>query len=215
MYTFDSVNVISAVRMSPGLLKNTDDAVLWNYLREGDEEAYSELARRYYRTMLQYGQKFTPNVQLIEDAIQDLLVHLWLHRATINDTPSVKFYLLKSFRHRILKALKSLSDEVELTERFDDLLPDHSCEDTLIRGESDQALTNQVQVVLDQLPVRQQEVIYLRFFQNLKPEEIAGLLSINPQSVSNIIQRALGNLRELWPSVQPYLLLIYAFCQTL
>ncbi|GAB3173681.1 RNA polymerase sigma factor [Telluribacter humicola] len=201
--------------MSPGLLKNTDDAVLWNYLREGDEEAYTELARRYYRTMLQYGQKFTPNVQMIEDAIQDLLVHLWLHRASLNDTPSVKFYLLKSFRHRILKAIKPHSNEVELTERFEDLLPDHSCEDSLIRSENDQALTHQVQVVLDQLPARQQEVIYLRFFQNLKPEEIAGLLSINPQSVSNIIQRALGNLRELWPTVQPYALLFYAYCQTL
>ncbi|WP_247236149.1 RNA polymerase sigma factor [Telluribacter sp. SYSU D00476] len=199
--------------MSPRFTKITDDAVLWSYFREGDEEAYTELARRYYRTLLQYGQKFTPNVQLIEDALQDLLVHLWLHRETINDTPSVRFYLLKSFRHRILKTIKPRTEEVELTGRFDDLVPEFSREDSLIQVESDQALQKQMQGVLDQLPSRQQEVIYLRFFQNLKPEEIAGLLSINPQSVSNIIQRALGNLRELWPSTLPYMIAVCSFCQ--
>lgn len=195
--------------------KHTDDAILWNYFRSGDEDAYTELSRRYYRTLIQYGQRFTTNMQVIEDTLQDLLVHLWLHRNSINDTPSVKYYLIKSFRHRILKTIKPLLGEVELTDRFDDINAEFSCEDSLIQRENDVALKRKVKNAVEQLPVRQQEVIYLRFFQNLQPEEIARLLSINSQSVSNIIQRALHNLRNVWTYAPPYSVLLWYISQIL
>lgn len=193
--------------------KHTDDAVLWTSFRGGDEHAYTELARRYYRTLFQYGQRFTHNMQLIEDVIQDLLVHLWLHRASINETPSVKFYLIKAFRHRMLKTIKPLSDETELTDEYDHMLSEFSCEESWIGRENDLALKKQVRTAIHQLPVRQQEVIYLRFFQNLMPEEIAGLLAINAQSVSNIIQRALSNLRGLWRTPPSISIILCSFCQ--
>ncbi|WP_026628160.1 RNA polymerase sigma factor [Dyadobacter alkalitolerans] len=195
--------------------KHTDDATLWNYFRSGDEDAYTELANRYYRTLIQYGQRFTMNMQVIEDTLQDLLIHLWLHRKSINDTPSVRFYLIKSFRHRMLKSIKSLSGNVELTDRFDEIYADFSGEDVLIESETAHALEKQLKTVVEQLPTRQQEVIYLRFFQNLQPEEIGGLLSISPQSVSNIIQRALQNLRKKWIAPHPYLAFLYSFLQIL
>ncbi|QRR03853.1 RNA polymerase sigma factor [Dyadobacter sandarakinus] len=193
--------------------KLTGDAELWTYFRQGDENAYTELARRYYRTLLHYGLRFTPNLQLVEDILQDLLVHLWLHRDSISDTPYVKFYLVKAFRHRMIKTIRPLSGEVELTDHFDSVNPEFSSEDMLIGDETEIALTRQVRNAIDKLPARQQEVIYLRFFQNLRPDEIAGLLSINPQSVSNIIQRALSNLRDLWHTAYP--ILFYSFYQIL
>jgi len=193
--------------------KHTDDAVLWNSFRGGDEHAYTELARRYYRTLFQYGQRFTPNMQLIEDVIQDLLVHLWLHRANINETPSVRFYLIKAFRHRMLKTIKPLSDETELTGQCDTVTPEFSHEESWIAIERDVALKKHVRTALDQLPARQQEVIYLRFFQNLMPDEIAGILAINAQSVSNIIQRALANLRGYWQTPPSISVIFCTFCQ--
>lgn len=187
--------------------------MLWNSFRGGDEHAYTELARRYYRTLFQYGQRFTHNMQLIEDVIQDLLVHLWLHRATINETPSVKFYLIKAFRHRMLKTIRPLSEEIGLPDECENLMSDFSSEENWIGRENDLALKKQVRTAIDQLPVRQQEVIYLRFFQNLMPEEIAGLLAINSQSVSNIIQRALSNLRGFWRTPPSVSVILCSFCQ--
>lgn len=193
--------------------KHTDDAVLWNAFRSGDEHAFTELAGRYYRTLFQYGQRFTHNMQLIEDVIQDLLVHLWLHRASINETPSVRFYLIKAFRHRMLKTIKPLSDETGLTDEYNNMISEFSSEERWIGHENDLALKHQVQSAIGQLPARQQEVIYLRFFQNLMPEEIAALLAINAQSVSNIIQRALSNLRGLWRTPPSISVILYSFCQ--
>jgi RNA polymerase sigma factor (sigma-70 family) len=190
-------------------IKHTDDSILWDDFRNGNEAAYTELATRYYRILLRYGLRFTPNIQIAEDVLQDLLVHLWLHRKTLNDTPSVKFYLLKSFRHRILKTLKPLSGELELTGRFEDTWLEFSSEDVFIQNENDLILKNQVEELMTQLPVRQREVLYLRFFQGLKSEEIGCLLSIKPQSVSNILQRALTKLRDIWPVSPSFSILLY------
>lgn len=193
------------------ITKHTDDSILWDNFRNGNEAAYTELATRYYRTLLHYGLRFTPNVQIAEDALQDLLIHLWLNRQNLNDTPSIKFYLLKSFRHRIIKTLKPLSGELELTGQFEDIYSEFSSEDVFIQNENELNLKNQVKEMMTQLPSRQREVIYLRFFQGLKSEEIGILLSIKPQSVSNILQRALTTLRNIWPISPSFSFLFYSF----
>lgn len=197
------------------ITKHTDDSILWDSFRDGSEAAYTELASRYYRTLLHYGLRFTPNIHLAEDVLQDLLIHLWLHRQNLNDTPSVKFYLLKSFRHRIIKTLKPLSEELELTGQLDDQWLESSSEEAMIRNENESGLENQVKELMTQLPVRQREVIYLRFFQGLKSEEIGTLLAIKPQSVSNILQRALSNLRNIWPITPSFSFIFYSFFEIL
>ena len=49
---------------------------------------------------------------------------------------------------------------------------------------------------LNQLPDRQREIIHLRYFHNLKNEEIAEILEMNYQSVSNLLYRAIKNLKS-------------------
>ena len=175
-----------------------DDEPLWRLFREGDEDAYSELAQRYYGKLIHYGQKFTPDRQLVEDALQDLLVRLWLSRRTLGDTPSVKFYLLKAFRHQLFKAMQKFPHNPDVQEDLAGYSREFSVEDQYIQQESDLNFRNEVSERLAHLPLRQREVIYLRFFQGLTLDEIADLLVIRSQSVSNLIQRALANLRESW-----------------
>ena len=49
---------------------------------------------------------------------------------------------------------------------------------------------------LNQLPDRQREVIHLRYYHNLKNDEIAEVLEMNYQSVANLLGRAIKNLRR-------------------
>ena len=50
--------------------------------------------------------------------------------------------------------------------------------------------------IINQLPKRQKEVIYLKFHCGLKPQEIADTMGINYQSVVNTLHKAIKNLRE-------------------
>ncbi len=178
---------------------------LWNSFREGDELAFTELSIKYYRIFRHYGGKFTSNTQIIEDAIQDLLVNLWVKRSTLIDVESVEFYLLKSFRNQLFKALRTTS-----TVPFEDCFPEHFPEDStemfFIEHEALQLQQSKIAHFLKQLPERQREIMYLRYYQDLKVEEIAQLLQIKPQSVSNIVQRALLKLRQHWELLVPFFL---------
>jgi RNA polymerase sigma factor (sigma-70 family) len=51
--------------------------------------------------------------------------------------------------------------------------------------------------LINVLPKRQKEIIYLKFFENLGREEIADIMQISPQAVSNLLQKALKNLRAI------------------
>src|SRR5687768_3370984 len=82
---------------------------IWNAFKRGEWHAYSRLYEEYYRRLNNYGYKFTRDVALIEDTIQDLFVKLWTNRETLSTPPSVKNYLYKALRHSLFRKLKTQS----------------------------------------------------------------------------------------------------------
>lgn len=184
----------------------TDDLLLWDLFREGDEPAFAELSRRHYRKLVHYGRKFCPDQALIEDTIQEVLIYLWVHRERLGSPSSVRHYLLKSFRHELLRALHRQNPTVEWTEQWDHLHAEGSREDLLILSEEESEAMSRLSALLGQLPARQREILYLRYYQDLGPEEIAQLLDMKPQSVSNSLYRSLSTLRENWPAAFSVLL---------
>jgi RNA polymerase sigma factor (sigma-70 family) len=61
---------------------------------------------------------------------------------------------------------------------------------------------------MDQLTPRQREVIYLRFFEELSYEEIAGMLDISVKGAYKLSYRALDALKELLKISKKDLLLL-------
>jgi RNA polymerase sigma factor (sigma-70 family) len=177
-------------------LKHTSDEALWERYRISDESAFAELFRRHYRKLLHYGLKFTRDQQQAEDCIQELMIRLWTKRTVVNATESVRHYLLKAYRHMLFRKLKQTKIHEEHTEENEVVGAHLSVEDDLIEQESGEQLERNVQALLETLTPRQREILYLRFYQNLTPPEIASMLAINAQSVSNIIQRAFSKIRE-------------------
>ena len=66
----------------------------------------------------------------------------------------------------------------------------------MIVEEDAKKLSKHFSTLIYELPQRQREVVYLRFFQSMSRDEIAVVMEIAPQTVSNILQIALGKLRE-------------------
>ena len=71
-----------------------------------------------------------------------------------------------------------------------------SLEQRLILEELAAERLHQLHQTIQKLPSRQKEVIHLRYFQNLKTEEIAEVLNINYQSVSNLLYKGIKTLRQ-------------------
>lgn len=186
-------------------LSLTDDQQLWRQFREGDTVALGELAKKYYQTLFSYATKFTKDRTVIEDSIQDIFLKLWEHRNQLSDTLFVKFYLLKTLRHHLFKLHQKHLPIRETMHDWLDLSEGDSAESRIIDEENWQLTKQQLVSRVADLSKRQQEALYLRYYENLTYEQIGQTMGIHSQSVANLLQNSLKRLRDHWT----YLVLIY------
>lgn len=178
--------------------RDRSDIVLWKKLKRSDKCAFAMLYERHVGMLYNYASKMCKDKVWIEDCIQDLFIDLWRYRRNLADTTSVKFYLYHSLRCRLFKSssntLWTFRDGVnwEDVERLMSLSP----EDDRIEAESVDELTRKLQKFLHNLSPRQYEAIVLRFYDGFSYEEIASIMQVNSQSIRNLIQRGLVQLRQ-------------------
>ena len=65
--------------------------------------AFGQLSVKYYQMLYNYGVRIVTDTDLVRDCIQDLLRELWTRREHLTTTLFVKPYLLKAFRHKMIK----------------------------------------------------------------------------------------------------------------
>ncbi|MBC6609471.1 sigma-70 family RNA polymerase sigma factor [Hymenobacter sp. BT507] len=167
--------------------------VLWNLFKQGDWSAYTALYDQHFTPLNNYGYKFTKNVTLIEDAIQDLFIGLWTNRQNLSTPVSVKNYLYKSLRNILLRKAQNQSRFVEISD--DNSIPfEVSFDQYIIVGEEEKELRTKVNFFLTKLPPRQQEIIFLRFYEDFDYQEIADIMGITVSSAYKLLYKALHSM---------------------
>jgi RNA polymerase sigma factor (sigma-70 family) len=178
-----------------------ENLLLWNEFRKGNADAFGELMRTHYPDLFNYDTRFTKDEELVKDCIQDLFLSLWTNRGSVSETSFVKYYLLKSLRHSLVRAINrsrhyNHPGEGQFEHIFNGVAP---IENQFIREEHLADLAKKMRKVLSGLTRRQQEVIYLRFYMDADIEEIAEIMSLNRQSVYNLLHDAFSKLRKVAP----------------
>jgi len=178
-----------------------NDSQLWQQLKNGSEIALGKLIKKYFNLLQNYGYKFFRNEDFVKDCVQEVFVEIWSRRQNVSQPDSVRAYLLSSVRKKILResVRQKINGENEIINIENDLkFAEFSPELVIIEQENTQETIQKVAISLNSLPKRQREVIYLRFYQNLERDEIAQIMSVNCQSVSNLLQAAFKTIRENW-----------------
>lgn len=181
---------------------------LWTRFKSGDGDAFDELAQRRYRTLFNYATRFSKDREFIKDCIQDLFLELWDRRQNLMETPYVTIYLLKSLRNNLLRSQKlqrRLGDTQELEEESFDLSDGLTIEMELIASEFVDENERTIRQAIEQLPKRQQEVIFLKYYQGMTNDEIANVMEIERQSVANFLYRAINQLKACFPALIRFL----------
>jgi len=163
------------------------DNLLWQRLKEDDREALGGLYEKYADHLLAYGLSIVYNRDIVRDAVQELFLQVWSsrHRLTIPD--SSRYYLMASVRRLILKIVKEeqvLADEIEERSEEQDF-------------EHEEEIRRVVLNAVRTLPPRQQEIIFLKFYEKMSYEEISALTGLEYQILRNTICRAVKSLRLL------------------
>ncbi len=185
-----------------------EDTELWRAFKKGDREAFAQLYNFYIGDLLSYGYRVTSDRQLIRDSIQDIFLHIWQSRSNLSDTDSIRFYLYRSLRNKIIRnSEKSNHTAIDSANLLENIIGALSVEDDLIATEQLNEQLLRLKSAIQELPKRQQEIIQLRYYHDFSFEEIAEMMQINNQSVRNLLHRAITELRQ-------YLTLIVWFLLT-
>lgn len=152
----------------------------------------------HYKSLFNYGAKYTDNSDLVKDCIQEMFIGLWIRRENLSKNVNPRAYLIASLRRAVCRKIQS--EKKFLNKEFDEQDVSSfdfelSIEEKIIGKESDKILAKRIAELISTLPKRQKEIIYLKFFLNLNREEIAGILGNKPQTVSNLLQSAFKTLR--------------------
>lgn len=169
---------------------------LWNAFRKGDRVAFQRIYMLYAKDLIRYGQKISRDARLVEDSVHDLFIELWQSRANLTETDSIKFYLFRAIRNKILHAHRKdpffeFSD-IELVHARSDFFV---IENKLIEEEGEEILLRRLRRSYDLLTPRQQQAIDLRFQYHFSNEEVARIMGVNYQSACKFIYTALKSLR--------------------
>lgn len=182
------------------------DNGVWDMFKKGDDKSLSILLSRHFRPMLHYGSKFTKDRFLVEDVIQDLFLEFLEKRDRLGDPVSVKNYLFKCLRNNLIRALKSQGEELDLVDDQDLAVESENMEMFLIALDDSAELSVKMSNYFSLLTSRQRECLFLRYYQDLSNDEIAQIMGINKQSVSNLLVRSIAILKENWVHILIYFL---------
>lgn len=177
-------------------MRNEGDLLLWQSFKQGDWDAYSRLYNSYFGLLNNYGYRFTKEKELIEDAVHDLFVRLWTSRDKLSDPESVKNYLFKSMRNILLRKMKSEEKFTDIDGQEYPLAFSISYGSETLKRIEDRELREKIRFFIETLPPRQQEIIFLRFYEGLSYEEIADVMSISINSAYKLLYKALDNLQN-------------------
>jgi len=176
------------------------DQNLLQQLQQSDEQALAALMKKYYPDLYSYGTRFTTDVAMVKDSIQEVFISLWQRRNNAVAILSLKYYLLRAVKNKVLKSLHRLSNNT-LVEDWEEGYPfqqEFPIEHLIIEKQVSEEKGAALRKTMAQLSRRQQEVIYLKFYHHLDHGQIAELMNISRQSVYNLLHETLQKLRTLW-----------------
>ena len=180
-------------------------------------EAFGALFDEYYSKILGYSIKRTGDVHLAEDITaetfykaqrklwqfkwQGVPFSAWLYRIATNE---INYYFRTKKRHNSI-SLEALTEDgnMQFADQHNFVEELQKAEDELMRHEIFLKVKNEI----NKLPIKYQEVIALRFFENKTISEIAQILNKKDGTIKSLLSRGIKRLRvateeQMQPSLQ-------------
>ena len=193
-------------------------SLVWNQMKAGNEQGLSDLFTRLYPDLYLYGMKIFNLPDLVKDSIQDVFVRVWEKRKTLGEVLNPKAYLITALRRKLFENKERyFAADAEILTKISEKQAFSFVENEFTEiPEISEKLRESLIATINDLPERQRELVFLRFYYNLKYREIADILNVKEQTVKNLMQRTMGSLsskldRKQWERMDDLDGLLFTF----
>jgi RNA polymerase sigma-70 factor (ECF subfamily) len=169
---------------------------------DGDHHAYSLLHKNMYPGLFSYLFQMVKDEDIVDDLLQELFVKLWQKRVQIGAIKNVKAYFFTASRSMAINHFRRVKSQSLRLEKLIQPEMEFSAEDILVSAEHDIELKGAMANALNALPVRQREIIYLKYYEDMEYQKIAQVTGIQYQSVINHVFRGLQTLRTTFKNTK-------------
>lgn len=152
-------------------------------------KAFSEIYEKYVNFVYDLGRTMGIPRSEIGDFVQEVFIKLFQKAKKFNTRK--KFFpwfysLVRNHCYDYLKRIKNKDSDLKV--------------ETYVNNpyEFEIELINQVRDIILRLSPKEREVIFLRYYQGLTPEEISKSLGYSTRNVYNILSRAMRKIEEEW-----------------
>lgn len=182
------------------MIKGADLKKEWNlFILSESESAYYDLYTHYYHYLSFLGFKRGVGTGKVKDCINDLFLYVWENREKLANVKDHHSYIITAFLRKLFR--KEPFSEAYSVEVFG--LPDYisipSVESLYIKQNIQDDVAKILKTYIEQLPCKQRQLIYQKFYLGLSYKEISNINNISVNTVYNTIYKAVDKLKILIP----------------
>lgn len=169
------------------------DEELFLLVKKDDCKAFNELYTRYRVVLKEMAEKMLDSQQIAEDIVQELFLNLYNRRYQIDIQVSLRSYLKKAIKFRILNEYRSSGVRSSYRREMNahHVVAENNCFDFEIKD-----LNYSIQTTIDALPDKCKTAFLLSRTEDLSYKDISGFMGISVSTVEKHISKALKVLKS-------------------
>jgi RNA polymerase sigma factor (sigma-70 family) len=185
-----------------------NDLEIWKSYKRGDESAFIYIYERHFWSLLNYGLNFVANRELVKDCIQDMFIEIREKRKTISDTDSIKPFLFRILRRKIMRCINKYSrlQEVEMLPVHEKFQITASYEQKLIEHQISKNQIKLLQEALLKLSPKEREAISHFYFEGYSYQQITEIMGYScVKTARSLVYKAMSSLKKILEPSAPQL----------
>lgn len=171
--------------------------------QDGSSDAFAELYSHTYKKIYAYGSRYLKDEHLAYDAMQDTYITALKHIGDLKDPSLFVAWLNQIHFHTCYDMCKKNSNsyglfDPEILELETDVDIEHNPADNYERLD----IIKRLNEGIENLPFLEKQVIVLKYFNDMKIEDIAKTLSISRSTVKRYLNSAKEKLAKIYKEDQ-------------
>lgn len=158
-------------------MADCEDKILVQRALQADTESFGELCRRYYPSLIAVADSILLDYHLAEDAAQEALTEACRKLAELRKPERFGAWVVAICRNVARDMLRQRLKPVQAAQEQQEECPDD--EQNSILAEA-----------IEQLPQHLREVVFMRYYNEMSYEQMAGVLGASEQTIDGRLRRA-------------------------